>query len=726
MNSAVSDTAAIAGPLSTTRIAASHRADAGRAAWLALIPSALLALAAVVLLGPPVGRLLFSPDASLDFWHSTELRPEPVEQARYVLLIAAALLLAMTTVAATRWRSHLNRRLIAVAVPVAQLATIGFLVACWIGQQRPAFIGPYFTHATLKAAAVITVAVVAIARIERTRIACARLLHESRRRRIGILLVAIAMTAIWLLHAINSDQSIGWANSVTKYHIQFSFDETFAVINGLTPLVNFTAQYGSLWPYAIAAPLLLFGKTLLAFTIAMCSLTGIAVLAVFGILRRVTRSSLAALLLYLPFIATSFFLVWSDAPDPLVNRHTFASYFPVHPLRYAGPYLLAWLLARHLDRDRARPWPIFAAATLVMINNSEFGIAAFGATVAALLWTLPDHRPARVGRLAANVAAGVAVGVLLVSAVTLVRAGALPQFARSVEFARIYLVGGFSLIPLAGVLGLHLIIYATYVAAIGVATSRAIERAANRVLTGMLVWSGLFGLASAGYYVGRSTWETLPITFSAWAFALALLTVVAVRRIAESRSRVPSVVAVAVVFGMAVTACSLAQTPLPWAQLDRIQHPPDGQTASAEEVGPYAPVRDPALRSFVSSLADGPHRFVVRHGAPVALFATTGHRIADYYGIRDVLPYTGIESVQTRRQFSAALDALRSAGGNTVILPQEPPPEMGRMLAARGFEVATPQGLRRWHPSATFEAMPDAGGLVKWVDTRHLHPEALR
>jgi len=686
----------------------------------------LLALAAVVLLGPPVGRLLFSPDASLDFWPSTPLRPEPTEQARYVLLIASAVLLAVTTLVAMRWRSRLHRRLIAVAVPAAQLGTIGFLVACWIGQLRAAFIGPYFTNTTLAVAALMTAAVVALARTERTRRACVRLLQESRGRRVGILLVAIAMTAIWLLHAINSDQSIEWSNSVTRYHVQFSFDETFAVINGLTPLVDFTAQYGSLWPYVIALPLVLFGKTLLAFTIAMCSLTGIAVLAVYGILRRVTRSSLAALLLYLPFIATSFFLVWSDATNKLLNRHTFAAYFPVHPLRYAGPYLLAWLLARQLDRERVRAWPIFAVATLVMINNSEFGIAAFGATGAAFLWTLPDYRPARLGRLAAEVLAGVAIGVVLVSALTLVRAGALPQFGRSVEFARIYLVGGFALIPLAGVLGLHLIIYATYVAAIGVATARAIDRAPDRLLTGMLVWSGLFGLASAGYYVGRSAWETLPITFSAWAFALALLTVVAVRRIAEARSRVPSAVAIAVVFGMAVMACSLAQTPVPWAQIGRIQHPPAGGVAPTAGTGPYAPVKDPAVRFFISSLADGAHHFVVRHGAPIGLFATTGHRIADAYGVRDVIPYTGVESVQTRSQFKTALDELRADGGNTVILPQEPSPEMGAMLAARGFELLTPQGLRPWHPRATFEALPGANGMTKFVDTRHLHPAALR
>ena len=36
---------------------------------------------------------------------------------------------------------------------------------------------------------------------------------------------------------------------------QFTLDETYAILNGRTPLADFTAQYGSLWPYLPAAVL---------------------------------------------------------------------------------------------------------------------------------------------------------------------------------------------------------------------------------------------------------------------------------------------------------------------------------------------------------------------------------------------------------------------------------------------------------------------------------------
>ena len=78
--------------------------------------------------------------------------------------------------------------------------------------------------------------------------------------------------------------------------------------------------------------MLAFGKTLLVFTLAPLRVSGLALLAVFGVLRRVTRSSLAALLLYLPFLATSLFLIGDALGQPLDGRHATSA-----PSRCATP-----------------------------------------------------------------------------------------------------------------------------------------------------------------------------------------------------------------------------------------------------------------------------------------------------------------------------------------------------------------------------------------------------
>ena len=52
---------------------------------------------------------------------------------------------------------------------------------------------------------------------------------------------------------------------------------------------------------------------------------------------------------------------------------------------------------------------------------------------------------------------------------------------------------------------------------------RALQREPDRLLTGMLAWSAVFGFGASAYFAGRSTQDNLPAMFFPWAFALALL-----------------------------------------------------------------------------------------------------------------------------------------------------------------------------------------------------------
>lgn len=720
--------------------------EVATAAWLAVLPSAAIGVAAIVVLGPPLGRLLFSGHSPYAFLPDVaqNVHPEPTKHARYLLALGVPVLLALTTAAIARRQPREVGPLVRSAVLVAQLMLGAALVACLVVQYRlrygAAYLEPgmtggfrmrYFTPATLVAAGAIAgVALVGVRRAPASLLAV--LLRDSRARRIGCALAAGALTAIWLLSAVHTDRSVDAVPWGYRYHLGFTLDETFAVVNGGTPLVDFSAQYASLWPFASALALTLLGRTVLVFTATMCALSGVALLAVYGVLRRVARSPVAALALYGPFLATSLFFLEGSRSAP----SNVGGYYAAFPLRYAGPLLLAWLTARHADRRGGAlgGWLLFTAAGVVLLNNADYGAAALAASVAALLFADADLRRRSLLRLAGALAAGLATALALVSLLTLARSGSLPRLWRLVDYAGTYGLGNLANMPINGALGLHVAIYLTYVAAIGVAMVRALRGAANRALTGMLAWSGVFGLGSASYWIGRSHPVALKYLFGAWALALALLTIAAVRDLHVSRARRPAIAAVAVLFGFGLCACSLAQVPPPWSQLQRLQ-----RTAPAESAAAATPLEassDPRTRRFVASMADGPSRFVVKRGAPVAILLTNGHRIADAYGVRNVSAYTGVESVVTVERVDAVIAALRRAGGNTIILPSQLFASILSVLERQGFRVVTRSGLRRWSaatersvvlqpwiPGTQLPFVPDA--VMKWVDTRHLHPRAL-
>jgi len=609
------------------------------------------------------------------------------------------------------------------AVALSQALLLIAIAACLEGQRRPEFGFDYFSTRTLAVSALGAVLLVAASRSDRLRRLFGAHAGERRVIRLAAGALALAVAASWMLPAVQTDLSITGSLDVTQYHIAFYLDETFALLNGLTPLVTFTPQYGGVWPYLIAIPLLVFGKTLLVFTAAMATATTLALLAIFGVLRRVTRNSLAALLLFVPFVATTLFPT-GENHEKLVSLATFFAYYP---LRYAGPLIVAWLTARHLSApERRRPWPLFALAGIVVTNNTDMGVAAAGATLAALLWTEWPRGRAQVLALAGNIAGGLAVAVAFVSAVTLIRSGSLPQVDQLTEFARIFALNGGAAVPMPGVRGLALVIYATYAAAIATATVLATGRRRDPVLTGMLAWAGVYGLGSAIYYVAR---DVLATSFSIWALTVALLAVAAFRSLEAEGLRRRALPALVVLFGLGLAACSIAQFPSPpWKQVHRL----DDTTWEDVWIPPLEAPREPTVREFIVSIADGRHRFVVRDGAPVALLAIHGHRIADAYGIRNVTPYTGYDSLLTAEQVERTLDALRDAGGNTLLTPRTDNVAFNRILIRRGFEVLTERGLRRPHLDGPEDytlfdrvAATTAGGLVKWVDTRHLHPRAL-
>jgi len=656
---------------------ASRAVTPAELAWIAALPATLTTVAAIVLLGPPLGHALLSPRGEA-FWREVIDRPEPVEHARYLLALAGAGLLAGLIVAGARRRLALGPRTIRAAVRTAQGVLAAFLILCVLAQHDvllrayvPSKTTPdqIFTWPTLAVSAALAAALVALWHDERV-VRRVRALRETPRARLLCAAAAVALTALWLSTAVQTDATV--VHSPARNLLPWDASETWAVLDGRSPLVDFHAQYAHLWPYAAAALMALLGSaTLTAWTTIMAAISAVAALAIYGTFRRVAARSALALALYVPFLAMSFFLMTRAR----VDRYSAAAIFSLWPLRFAGPYLLAWLTARHLDGAAPRrTWPLLLVGGLVALNNVELGAGALAATLAAIAWTRRPASPRAWARLVGTAAAGVAGAAALVCALTLARAGQLPRFGLLLEFPRIYAIGGWVLEPMPAA-GLHLALYATFAAALAVATVRALRGGEDPVLTGMLAWSGVFGLVAGGYYAGRSDQVNLIVLFSPWYLSLLLLAVVALRApaAAPARRRVPDAGTLALLFALGLAICALPQIPAPWSQVARL-----------ERGGHARPYAQPDGKAFVARIA--------ARGEKVAILIPFGHRIAYDLGLVNVAPYSGGEAIPTREQLLTSLAVARRERVRAVFLDESLPPEADAVVTRAGLRLVARQG----------------------------------
>jgi hypothetical protein len=650
-------------------------------AWLLLMPALALSLAAIILLGPPVGRLAFT-GTHYTYWPSAaavELFPKPTELARFVLVVACALGFALAIPLAAGRQLRLGRTQVRISLGIVQTVT-AVALAFFFVKQRDVFPykiddPSYFTPLAVLLACIFGVATTAA--LTRPR-AVRRLRAATRTTRwsIACWAAAILATVAWLLPSIFTDANILFAQPSVGEHLQFGFDEAMSVLDGRSPLVNM-ATYGALVPYVVAPLLAIFHGSLAAYSTSMVALTALALLAIFAILRRLAGSAPAALALYVPFLSTSLFIVRGES----VERFTFSSYAGMFPIRYAGPYVLAYLVCRHLDGDRTRSAvPLFAAAGLVMLNNTDFGIPALGATLLALTCARPPRSRRALAALAGRAAAGLAIAYALVALLTLLRAGSLPHLDRLFAYARLFGVAGYGNLP-TPLLGFHLVILATFVAAAAMATARAAAGEHDVTLTGMLAWCSVFGLGTGAYFVYRSHPDTLIASFSIWSLTLAVLLIVVARAAVERGSLAPTLPLLALLVGFGLAVCSIAQFPTPWLQIERIAETSDVQ-----------PLKRPEEADLVRSFT--------RRGETVAILTPIGHRLAYDTHVTNVMAYTGMRQMPTVEQLRETIDALRAGGGRMIFLGSPYPPEILTALQADFTSVAIDPG----------------SGLIAWRD----------
>jgi hypothetical protein len=450
--------------------------------------------------------------------------------------------------------------------------------------------------------------------------------------------------AVWLLAAVQTDRAIG---DSAGPNLPWTLNDALAVLDGRTPLVDYHLIYAKLMPYPAALVLAVFGTTTLVYTAFMALLTGLVLLAVYGVFRLVTRSSLLALALLVPFVAASDVLPGTNPTGRLGSPLTMPA---IWPMRYGGVYLLAWLTARHIAGQRPhRPAIVFFIGTLAAVNVLEFGAAAVLAAIAALLCTQPPRSRRELSRLALELVLGAAAAVALVAVGTYARAGAPPKLGLLLEWPRIFTNLGWFSMPLP-TWGLHIGIYATFVAALVTAVVRASQRHEGRTLTGMLAWSGVFGLFAGSYYVGRPDVYKLTSILSLWSFALTMLTVACVLELSARGWRRPTLPQLLVLFGFGLSLCALSRPPLPQEEIARLTKPYP------------APQYEAAARRFVRTHS--------RSGETVALLIPMGYRISHALDLRNVAPYGFMNAIVTRAAMRTLIATLRREDVRTVFTPE--------------------------------------------------------
>ncbi len=660
------------------------------------MPTALLLLAVAFWLGPALSHLYPAQSEPVFPGFRSLTHPEPLEGTRYLIAIAGPMLL--TAIVLVLGARHSGRRSLDGSIIAIQIVALGF-VAWSVSHQThtPAFTAPnYFDPLLLSVPNVVAGVVIgsALTALLASRFEPGRQLRAIdgwlTGRWVLASTIAVAFTAIWLLPAVVTDATVG-QGGISSVHIPAQAGDYFAVANGRTPLVNYIPIYSGLLPLALEPVLRTFSLSLTSFSISMCVLSLVGLLAIYGTFVAVTRRTWAALALYLPFVAIALF-PWNRQGAVWDYNGIYYAFFPG---RYLGPFIVTWLCALHLRGRRVPAWVVFFAAGLAVGNNVEFGFPCLLATVVALVFGADRTPPlrTRLTTLVLHLAVGLAAAVVLVCGVILARSGQLPNPSYATYWSSTFARDGYGLVAMP-TLGLHWALYFTYAAALLVAAVRYVRRDPDRTLTGMLLFAGVFGLLSGFYFAGRSLPWQLMLLFPVWGFALALLawTVGLALRSARGdwlRLRRLVLPAFAVLAGFGVMVAAIDRFPAPWKQADRL-------SAGGEAVNDQ-----PAVQRFVDAhTTPGEHVLIVG--------TRLDHRVANRAGVVNSSPFfSGFWSLLSAREVNRAIDFLDQDGGRKVFDYVPSPnfvtsgvfPEVAQVLRQRGFVAVRKQrkpGFVEW------------------------------
>ena len=527
----------------------------------------------------------------------------------------------------------------------------------------------------------------------------------------------IAATIVVAVGSVYTDATVGTASPETWGHLPYTSEEFAAVLNGATPLVDFTSQYTNVLPLLLEPVFAaLGGVTTGTFTSVMGVLSCGALLCVYVCLRMVAGPThpLRSATLYAAFLLATAYPTYKHAG----RLHDVLTYPALMPMRYGLPLLLAPLMAwAGIQPSWRRDTTVAALSAMALVNNLDFGLPAFGAAwlASAVRGRLCTPQTWRAIWLHPAMAI---VAFSTYGALALMRSQHLPDLAALVYYPRQFAVSGFYMLPMPGVFGLHLVMFLTtaVMLAFGLVTALALRKQPSgvsplpRARTSTLVYAATFALGASSYYAGRSDINVLPGLFCAWSLSLGVF-LSGVRPPSQllrlvSRRHLLLITPVAATLGGAFGLCLGAVGPdLTFAtQLGHLA------TASAMQ-----PMSHPEMQKFVESNTEG--------GDAVVIVYPRGYSIAKLARVRNWFPFADPEAVVTADQVREIARAIRTHDARAVFTSQRFNPRgLELVLRRQGFRLtATWHQLQMWRDtdpagSPTPTATPANGSRGSGLD----------
>lgn len=454
--------------------------------------------------------------------------PEPLEHNRYISSVILLFLFFLTLghfspqIILKAKKTNLNSTLKLVFIILSQLSIVVFLIFNWIHQIDSKYIyfdKPWFIY-------FISLCVFFIFFYFNFENIFNKITNLKSIKVIAIG-IAIALIILGLLPSIFTDFNIRYASTTIQYHLPFTMEEFSSVYFGHTPLVNYFPQYQNLFPIIFSPFFKVFGLSITTFTFLMTSLSALGLLFTLLILIRFTKESVSACLLFIVFLTASFYPVSPYLDGPL-ERNYFFNYFAFSPLRTFGTWLVFLLFTNYiLQRSRMNLIILFVTASLILINNVEFGIASL---VAASIGTLLSEENKLVpsfktiSKILLTISLSFIFSLILYSLIIYLRSGDFPDFNSFLSYQLVFAKLGFDMLPMP-ILGIHFFIFLTFGAAVAfsilcLAVPQSVER---KIRLAIILFSGVMGFGTSVYFVGRSHELVLPSLFSYWMFTLCLL-----------------------------------------------------------------------------------------------------------------------------------------------------------------------------------------------------------
>ncbi len=433
--------------------------------------------------------------------------------------------------------------------------------------------------------------------------------------------------------------------------------------DGLTPLSDYFPQYNSILPLASLPWFHFFGISIFTFSLLMGILSGILLVIPFIGIWAISRNIWISFIVFLSIVGLT---TTPIHPDTSLVENSI-SYYPIMPIRYFFGIIIFLLLSLNRSGSAYLKWSALIVGAIATINNLDFGFPAFFAAMAAISISAAGSIKEKLSSLVRTGASTLAALFLVIfcyGMFCVLRSGSWPHWELIGDFQRAFAISGFYMLPMPR-LGLQWALYLTFMTSVICGILGCLSRdTALRHSASICVYSGIYGLGCATYYVGRSHVDVLPAIFLAWVISAGCLLCWTFQLLKSydnsgirSRPFLAMTLSPVFLFPLFLGIWALDHLSNPISQLSRI-------CTSSIVVDDYQSSMSSKI-SYVRRMSPA--------GSTVAIVDVASHYIAVRAGVLNCFPFAGVGSLILEKQSELAAHAIiNSAADQLFITPYQP------------------------------------------------------